>query len=152
MIYKEIYKYEQGITGAGQKGDIKEKNDGWSTTLPLRNYDQRWESSLSSKFQNMDIQVQRLSESNQWVYKMKPSGVHRQTQVSQVMCHVLKTYKHKPIITKQCNMKSVLSQVECNQIIILLLLVRHVCLGMCPSVPVHVHPHMSKMRLVIGNW
>jgi len=42
-----------------------------------------------------------------------------------------------------CNMQS---------LIILLLLVRPVCLGMCLSVPVHIHPHMCKTRLVIENW
>jgi len=43
--------------------------------------------------------------------------------------------------------------VTCHHIIIILLrLIRSVCLCMSPSVPVHIHPHMSKKRLVIENW
>jgi len=26
-----------------------------------------------------------------------------------------------------------------------------VCLGTCPGVPIHIYPHMSKMKLVIEN-
>jgi len=43
-------------------------------------------------------------------------------------------------------------ELNINQFIILLLgLVRPVCLGISPSVPAYIHPHMSKMSFVIGN-
>jgi len=47
--------------------------------------------------------------------------MHKQTYMQRVMCRVLKSYKHEPIKTKQCNMELVLNPVTCNQIIILLL-------------------------------
>jgi len=68
-----------------------------------------------------------------------------------VSCH--KSYKHRLITIRQSNMKSALNSIVCNQlIIILLLIIRPVYLGMCPSILVHIHSHMSKMRLVIENW
>jgi len=36
-------------------------------------------------------------------------------------------------------------------IILLLSLIRPVCLGTCPTVTAHIHPHMSKTSLVVGN-
>jgi len=42
---------------------------------------------------------------------------------------------------------------ECSQIIILLLLlIRHICLCVCPGNPVHIHPYTNKMSFVIENW
>jgi len=33
--------------------------------------------------------------------------------------------------------------------ILLLLLILPICLGMCPSVPTHIHPYMSKLRMLL---
>jgi len=40
--------------------------------------------------------------------------------------------------------------VTCVLLLLGLVLLRR--LGMCPSVPVHIHPHKSNPRLVIRNW
>jgi len=37
-------------------------------------------------------------------------------------------------------------------LLLLLELVLLRCLDTCSSVPVHIHPHWSRARLVIGNW
>jgi len=51
-------------------------------------------------------------------------------------------------------MESTLKFGTCNQIIMLLLLlrlVRFICFGMCPSVLAHTHPLMNQMSFIIGN-
>ena len=44
------------------------------------------------------------------------------------------------------------NEVKSLVLLFLLGLVLLECLGMCSSVPVHIHSHRSKARLVIENW
>jgi len=36
-----------------------------------------------------------------------------------------------------------------NTLLLLLLLILPIYLGMCPSIPIHIHPYMSKLRLLL---
>jgi len=54
-----------------------------------------------------------------------------------------------------CYVCGIMISTRFKSVVYLLLLLGPVLLrslGMCPSVPVHIHPHKSSPRLVIGNW
>ena len=58
------------------------------------------------------------------------------------MSHVTVIRVYMTRIAKQHNELSI-------NILLLLLLILSIYLGMCPSVPTHVHPYMSKLRLLL---
>ena len=124
MNYREIYKYEQykkcsrsttrNLESRTER--TRRKGNEWSTAN-IRFCNALWLATGSppwSKFWNLDMHVQRLSEATQQVRKMWPSSMHRQTHVYQKVCRVLKSCKQVDWVKPAQKYKS-LEMVKCFQ-------------------------------------
>jgi len=81
------------------------------------------------------------------IYLTSPSTGRTQLEVLRVGMSVVLSC-HVCGIMISIGVKSVI----CLLLLLLLGIVLLRCLGMCPSIPVHIHPHKSSPRLVIENW